>query len=120
MNPVEDIKAVVAELRKSGSKDKLIIVPCCVYDNARHIAKEHNIRDVRIQAGIKLGDEVWFFSNDEIKKGRLREYHSNFVDVVVREVNAAGRVVFGHYYPNTNSIFPSREALCEHYRKIFE
>lgn len=64
---------------------------------------------------MKPGDKVWVFDNARHK-------------IVSEEVIEAGGVaiVAGHFgkhigvYQLGFDCFPTREALCEHYRKIFE
>lgn len=73
---------------------------------------------------LKLGRTVWFLEGDEIIKGM---FHYAFyrggpslVDVTAMGLNAAGQVVTKRYLCDPRLLFESREALCEHYRKIFE
>lgn len=70
------------------------------------------------------GDSVWFLLGDEIVKGMVRDvpYYGRdaHVDVTYRALNAAGQVVTRLHSCRFNLLFESREALCEHYRKIFE
>ena len=73
---------------------------------------------------LKLGCTVWFLLGDEIIKGM---FHDRFyrdgpslVDVIAKRLNAAGQVVTRQYVCDPRLLFESREALCEHYRKIFE
>ena len=70
---------------------------------------------------MKPGDKVYWF---EPIKGSIMEF---VLDAPPLE-DAWGVVIQGHY-PSSDAevimrlpyrIFPTREALCEHYRKIFE
>lgn len=70
---------------------------------------------------MKAGDKVWWF---EPQAERIMEF---ILDAAPQE-DVFGVVIDGHY-PNGDMrvimrlpycIFPTREALCEHYRKIFE
>lgn len=63
---------------------------------------------------MKPGDKVWVFTGEEIMAFIFDGY----------EISGA---IFGHIDNHTRvlvderrPIFPTREALCEHYRKIFE
>lgn len=73
---------------------------------------------------LKLGCTVWFVLGDEIIKGMFHDafYRGgpSLVDVMARRQNAAGQVVTRMYLCDPRLLFESREALCEHYRKIFE
>lgn len=73
---------------------------------------------------LKLGCTVWFLQGDEIIKGM---FHDRFyrggpslVDVRAKGLNAAGQVITKRHLCDPRLLFESREALCEHYRKIFE
>ena len=73
---------------------------------------------------LKLGCTVWFLEGDEITKGMFHDAFyrggSSLVDVMAKRLNAAGQVVTRTYLCDPRLLFESREALCEHYRKIFE
>lgn len=74
---------------------------------------------------LKLGCTVWFLDGDEIIKGMFhldRFYRGgpSLVDVISKRLNAAGQVVIRRHLCDPRLLFESREALCEHYRKIFE
>lgn len=61
---------------------------------------------------------MWFY--DPIGKapayGECEEiYNGNFGLVYIVRIKSRQLVLF-----YTNEVFPTREALCEHYRKIFE
>lgn len=71
---------------------------------------------------MKPGDKVWFYYNEKqkITTATVIEYESIFDDgdyVTVR-FDDYGTVTTG--LMDGINIFPTREALCEHYRKIFE
>ena len=61
---------------------------------------------------MKPGDNVWRFD----AKTQTIECEEAL------EVNDRGGVVytFDHFFLLDREAFPTREALCEHYRKIFE
>lgn len=73
---------------------------------------------------LKLGCTVWFLNGDEIIKGIFHDAFyrggSSLVDVMAKRLNAAGQVVTRRYLCDPRLLFESCEALCEHYRKIFE
>ena len=73
---------------------------------------------------LKLGCTVWFLEGDEIIKGMFHDEHYHggpiLVDVLAKRQNAAGQVVTSMYLCDPRLLFESREALCEHYRKIFD
>lgn len=67
---------------------------------------------------MKPGDEVWFYN--PVEKTAVCGVCLDFYD------GFQGRVCVTKYknFPPmplyVNEVFPTREALCEHYRKIFE
>ena len=68
---------------------------------------------------MRPGDKVWIFDDDQIKQVELIELAGNGLLIDLSNADS--------YYlglPRSWSIskphFPTREALCEHYRKIFE
>ena len=67
---------------------------------------------------MKPGDKVWVF-NDALQKIQsgtvtsVTEYRRGHFWVNVRYILTDGGVEGVH-------VFPTREALCEHYKKIFE
>ena len=71
---------------------------------------------------MKPGDKVWFYDHDkqEIITARVLSYDSIFDDgdFVAVQFDDTGTKTAGLIDGIT--IFPTREALCEHYRKIFE
>lgn len=95
-----------------------------VPDNFKRIAKGHNIGDAQNggEVEMKPGDKVWVFDDFDAliirevtiisvvyKKRQRPKYSFNFSD------DKRGSGVYWSY-----NVFPSRQALCEHYRKIFE
>lgn len=66
---------------------------------------------------MKPGDKVWVFDDDQFKQ-------VDYVCVAGREVLVDNDTPFLYYpkywYVKEKPHFPTREALCEHYRKIFE
>lgn len=61
---------------------------------------------------MKPGDKVWWFDNYEqtIKRETI---------VKLGEISGIVHTTFHIFHIGTQA-FPTREALCEHYRKIFE
>lgn len=69
---------------------------------------------------VKRGDEVWVFltSCQEITSGKVgRIYHLFGADYV--QIYFDSGVLSGGFRMERDA-FATREALCEHYRKIFE
>ena len=69
---------------------------------------------------MKPGDKVWVFSHpdQEIFGGKVgRVYHLFGADYVQIYFNSSA--LSGGFRVGRDA-FPTREALCEHYRKIFE
>ena len=71
---------------------------------------------------MKPGDKVWFYDHDkqEITTARVISYESVFDDgdfVTVQFDDTDTRAVG---LKDGVDVFPTRDALCEHYRKIFE
>ena len=64
---------------------------------------------------MKKGDKVWVFDNFSHKIGQI-ELSYLFPD---GRMGHLGNDVNTMYVANVH-FFPTREALCEHYRKIFE
>lgn len=65
---------------------------------------------------MKPGDKVWYFDNyyRVISTAIIREINYNAIEA--RDEHTGFPVAF-----NERTLpFPTREALCEHYRKIFE
>ena len=77
----------------------------------------------------EVGDTVWFLYGYEIKKGIFNDKfyprsnhpypNSISVDVITKEL-VGGKVETRYHAIPPDFLFPTREALCEHYRKIFE
>lgn len=74
---------------------------------------------------MKPGDKVWVFEylNQEIRCGSCKSVVTNgdYVYVAIsfgQLSNGKELVEYGHVFGF--DCFPTREALCEHYRKIFE
>lgn len=67
------------------------------------------------------GETVWFLSGDEIKHGILTDHYrcGACLDVMTKFI-CDGSVSTRHALVEPDLAFPTREALCEHYRKIFE
>lgn len=69
----------------------------------------------------KCGDDVWYFDNE----GSPTICHCDITEVSIKKGQFPSYYVFERtgrrigWLPG-HSLFPSREALCEHYRKIFE
>lgn len=63
---------------------------------------------------MKPGDKVWIFRGD----GLIHQVLISFIDEYFIWCDDPGNpmIRLNKDYP----IFPTREALCEHYRKIFE
>ena len=68
----------------------------------------------------KVGDKCWFFNGERIQEFILTGIDQREGYFTRIEGHYPGRkyqrVIMTMPYP----IFPTREALCEHYRKIFE
>lgn len=65
---------------------------------------------------MKPGDKVWYFDNyyRVVSSAIIKDINYNSIDA--RDEHTGMPVSFNeHTLP-----FPTREALCEHYRKIFE
>lgn len=71
---------------------------------------------------MKPGDKVWFYDHDrqEIVTATVLFYDSIFEDgdFVSVQFDDTGTKTAG--LKDGVNIFPTREALCEHYREIFE
>ena len=64
---------------------------------------------------MKPGDKVWIFD-----AGRQKIISEKIIEIEDRAVVAGSfRNFVGTFHLGVNC-FPTREALCEHYRKIFE
>lgn len=70
---------------------------------------------------LKKGDKVWFYMNitEEIVSATVADVFktpngNTFIQIRFDEGGTVGGLK-----PNFD-VFPTREALCEHYRKIFE
>ena len=66
---------------------------------------------------MKPGDKVWIFDNDQFKM-------VDYIQICGKDYLMDNDNPY-HYFPdcwdaNKKPHFPTREALCEHYRKIFE
>ena len=71
---------------------------------------------------MKPGDKVWGFIGNEIHSAIIDYIPDNHDYAVViwdfrKNLKGGGRI--RDHWPK-NWLFESREALCEHYRKIFE
>ncbi len=68
---------------------------------------------------MKPGDKVWIFDDDKIKQVDLVEV---FVGkwLLIDTTNTDNKFGIPKSWGLNKPHFPSREALCEHYRKIFE
>ena len=71
---------------------------------------------------MKEGDKVWGFIAGEIHSAIIDYIPNNHDYAVViwdwrKNLKGSGRI--RDHWPKA-WLFPSREALCEHYRKIFE
>ena len=69
---------------------------------------------------MKPGDKVWVFlhTTQEITEGKVfRMYHLFGTDYV--QIYYTSGVLSGGFRVGWD-VFPTREALCEHYRKIFD
>lgn len=67
---------------------------------------------------MKSGDKVWIFDDDTIKQ-------VDYIDlwgkgVLVDKSDCTPRYGIPKSWTLSKPHFPTREALCEHYRKIFE
>ena len=71
---------------------------------------------------MKAGNKVWFFNGEEILDIILEREDDEAVygkyEVKTTDGGVVGRV--GVRIEKPWPVFPTREALCEHYRKIFE
>lgn len=71
---------------------------------------------------MKPGDKVWVYLSwvQVVQEVAIREVHDHWVDVVWDFTDAIGEI--HHCSKNffATEVFPTREALCEHYRKLFE
>ena len=72
---------------------------------------------------MKPGDKAWVYLNlaQAIQEVTVREVRGDMVDVVWDFTDDRGEI--HHCSMNffaTTEVFPTREALCEHYKKIFE
>ena len=71
---------------------------------------------------MKQGDEVWFFNGEEILSIIVETIEPDavygFNKVMTKDCGEIGRI--GYRIAMPYPVFPTREALCEHYRKIFE
>lgn len=70
---------------------------------------------------MKPGDKVWVWNawgekEHQIEQGILVSITPGCVDALVRMPQFRERP----YHFLQSEVFPTREALCEHYRKIFE
>lgn len=78
----------------------------------------------------KVGKTVWFYNHNDKKIycGTLIGlpnisgigYILKTCNVLVRETRDNGDVDYINFTICEDELFPTREALCEHYRKIFE
>ena len=62
-----------------------------------------------------IGDNVWIFRGDGLIQ-QVKITQIDEVSIWCKEPNNLVPILLNKDYP----IFPTREALCEHYRKIFE
>lgn len=75
----------------------------------------------------ETGDECWWFDNlvHEIKSGVLVRIYTNSDNICTSMTVRAYDAPDYKFSRNTtfllsSDVFPTREALCEYYRKIFE
>lgn len=74
------------------------------------------LRNIEMKIDWKIGDMCWYFDNYNrvVSSAVIKGIGYNVLDA--RDERTGVPVSFNeHTLP-----FPSREALCEHYRKIFE
>lgn len=74
---------------------------------------------------MKAGDKAWIFlaSPQEIKEFKVASVYDEQdgkTYVEVEWVLDDGRIMYADDFILGRNIFPTREELCEHYRKIFE
>ena len=74
---------------------------------------------------MKAGDKAWIFlaSPQEIKEFKVASVYDEQdgkTYVEVEWVLDDGRIMYADDFILGWNIFPTREELCEHYRKIFE
>ena len=71
---------------------------------------------------MKPGDKAWVYLNmvQAIQEVTVREVHGCVVDVVWDYTDDGGEIHHCFMGLLATEVFPTREALCEHYRKIFE
>lgn len=67
-------------------------------------------------SNMKPGDKVWVFCGDRIEAFIVTKIDENLVFGEIVHRGSTRNICIERPYP----IFPTREALCEHYRKIFE
>lgn len=71
---------------------------------------------------MKPGDKVWFFDGERILSMTIETIKSDAIygnnKAELKDGREIGRTIYRIEKPHP--VFPSREALCEHYRKIFE
>lgn len=78
-----------------------------------------------------VGTTVWFYNHNDkriycgtlIGLPNIRDkigYILKTCNVLVRETRDNGDEDYIHFTICKDELFPTREALCEHYRKIFE
>ena len=65
---------------------------------------------------MKPGDKVWVFDNEKVLKVEYGEFLGRGFLFAPKRYS---KVIIG-WDANIKPYFPTREALCEHYRKIFE
>ena len=70
---------------------------------------------------MKPGDKVWFYMNitEEIVVATVTDVFKTPVGKTFIQIRFDEGGTVGGLTPNFD-VFPTREALCEHYRKIFE
>ena len=73
---------------------------------------------------LKPGDKVWVFNNtaQEIMDGLCLQVikHSRRTYITIGFKTNNGAIIHSGGNVLNKDCFPTREALCEHYRKIFE
>lgn len=73
---------------------------------------------------MKPGDKVWVFNyfNQEIEEGSCVQvipfFRRTYITIEFKSPN--GSAICNGGYILGKDCFPTREALCEHYKKIFE
>lgn len=70
----------------------------------------------------KVGDKCWVYLNLEqrIQNGTITEINNTVTLVSWDYTDSKGEVHHcSTWFFTANELFPTREALCEHYRKIF-